>query len=179
MSLTNPDRNVTVDDLQYYEQRWAHHNLATIEPTTTASKAYAVGDYFVYSGQLYKVTTAIASGGTIVTSGVSANVEATTVADELGGGSQSPIAILETINFTLNTGKQNKSQSIPYHEGYIPVGIMQSSGFGYKAMIYGMEIQYATSDNPWFGWFIENNDSSSHTVYVKILYVRADVLTII
>lgn len=40
-------------------------DLATIEATSTASKAYAVGDYLVYGGILYRVTAAIANGGTI------------------------------------------------------------------------------------------------------------------
>ena len=60
---------------------WAEvgSNLATVEGTTTASQAYAIGDYLVYGGQLYKVTAAIASGGTIVLTGSGANVMATTV----------------------------------------------------------------------------------------------------
>lgn len=40
-------------------------NFATYQATTTASKAYAVGEYLTYNGYLYKVTTAIAVGGTI------------------------------------------------------------------------------------------------------------------
>lgn len=38
---------------------------APTEASSTASKAYAVGDYFVYNGKLYITTSAIASGGTI------------------------------------------------------------------------------------------------------------------
>lgn len=55
-------------------------NLATIEGTTTASKAYAVGDFLVLTGQLYKVTQAIAQGGTIT---VGTNVVADNVGSEL------------------------------------------------------------------------------------------------
>lgn len=40
-------------------------NFATYQATTTASKAYAIGEYLTYNGYLYKVTTAIAIGGTI------------------------------------------------------------------------------------------------------------------
>ena len=58
-------------------------DFATVEYTNTASKDYAVGKYLVYGNKLYKVTTAITSGGTIVTSGASANVEQTTVGNEL------------------------------------------------------------------------------------------------
>lgn len=57
-------------------------NMATIESGTTASKAYAVGDYMVRNGQLYKVTAAIASGGTIT---VGTNVAAAAAADDIAG----------------------------------------------------------------------------------------------
>lgn len=40
--------------------------LAPYEATTTASQAYSVGDYLGYDGKLYRVTTAISSGGTII-----------------------------------------------------------------------------------------------------------------
>jgi len=52
--------------------------IAPVEATTTASRAYAVGDLLIYNGTLYRVTTAIASGGTI-TPGT--NCTATSVSD--------------------------------------------------------------------------------------------------
>jgi hypothetical protein len=39
--------------------------IAPVEATSTASKAYAVGDLFIYDGKLYRVIAAISSGGTI------------------------------------------------------------------------------------------------------------------
>lgn len=57
-------------------------DFATVEDSTTASKAYKVGEYLVYNNRLYRVTTAIASGGTINT-GTGGNVKQTTVGDEL------------------------------------------------------------------------------------------------
>lgn len=79
--LTVPNLTATGDitDGQGNSLKGSNSNLAPIEPTTTASQAYGVGDYLVYGGQLYKVTTAIASGGTIVPTGSGANVAATTV----------------------------------------------------------------------------------------------------
>lgn len=55
-------------------------NLATIEATSTASQAYAIGDYLVYNGQLYAVTAAIALGETLT---VGTNISSTTVGTEL------------------------------------------------------------------------------------------------
>lgn len=54
-------------------------NFASYESTSTASKAYKVGQKLTYNGYLYRVTTAIAQGGTI-TSGT--NCVQTTVGEE-------------------------------------------------------------------------------------------------
>lgn len=55
-------------------------SIAPIEETTTTTQAYAVGDYLYYDGTLYKVTTAIASGGTI---SIGTNVSPVSVADTM------------------------------------------------------------------------------------------------
>lgn len=55
-------------------------DFATYQSSLTASRAYKVGEYLTYNGYLYKVTTAIASGGTI-TPGT--NCVQTTVGDEV------------------------------------------------------------------------------------------------
>lgn len=54
--------------------------VATVEPTTTASKAYNVNDFLIYNNVLYKVIANIANGGTITPN---TNVSATTVGAEL------------------------------------------------------------------------------------------------
>ena len=54
--------------------------LAYVETGTTASRAYSVGEYFCWNGLLYRVTSAISSGGTI-TPGT--NCEQATVGNEL------------------------------------------------------------------------------------------------
>lgn len=57
-----------------------HSNVATIEDSSTASKAYAVGEFLVYNSQLYKVTAAIASGDTLT---VGTNIASTSIGDEI------------------------------------------------------------------------------------------------
>lgn len=57
--------------------------LAPTESTSTASKLYMAGDLLYYNDTLYRVTSSIASGSTIITSGASANVTETTVDNEL------------------------------------------------------------------------------------------------
>lgn len=54
--------------------------IAPTETSTTASQNYEVGSYLIYNNTLYKVTSAIASGGTIT---IGTNVSATTIMAEL------------------------------------------------------------------------------------------------
>ena len=54
--------------------------IATVENSTTATQAYAEGDFVVVGGQLYKATDTISIGDTL-TSGT--NIEASTVASEI------------------------------------------------------------------------------------------------
>lgn len=52
--------------------------MATIQTTLVASKSYAVNECFVYDDEIYVVTSAISSGGTIV---IGTNCELTTISD--------------------------------------------------------------------------------------------------
>ena len=58
----------------------ADANLADVETTNIASKSYNAGEYLLYDSQFYKVTTAIAQGGTLV---VDSNIVQTKVGTEL------------------------------------------------------------------------------------------------
>lgn len=55
-------------------------NIATIEDSNVASQAYSVGNFLILDGQLYRVTNAIAQGGTIT---VGTNVTLDSVGSEL------------------------------------------------------------------------------------------------
>lgn len=62
-------------------------DMADVEATTTATRAYSVGDYVVCKGQLYKATASIAVGETI-TPGITpgTNVTPVKITDEMGAG---------------------------------------------------------------------------------------------
>lgn len=70
---------------------------ATVEESTTASKAYKVGEHLILNNILYRVTTAIASGGTI-TPGT--NCVQTTVGDEIANN----ILRFDSIAVSAGTG---------------------------------------------------------------------------
>ena len=78
--------------------------ISGVESTATASKAYAAGEYFVLNDVLYKVTAAIASGGTI-TPGT--NCTATDVSAELGTLKDSLTGLQNIIGNYNNAGFHN------------------------------------------------------------------------
>jgi hypothetical protein len=73
-------------------------NLATIEGST-ASKAYAKGDFLVFGGRLCKAKTSIASGATLV---LDTNIELDSVGDELSSLS-SDLVDYHTSNLSFNS----------------------------------------------------------------------------
>lgn len=77
-------------------------DIATVETTSTASKAYSVGEYLVYNNQLYKVTSAIASGGTLT---VGTNISATSAGGELTS-IKDALSPWETVTNTSLTGSE-------------------------------------------------------------------------
>lgn len=66
-----------------YQISGIESDIATIEPTSTASKNYAVGEYMFYDWEFYRVITVITAGDTIVTTGAGQNVTEVTVGGEL------------------------------------------------------------------------------------------------
>lgn len=55
-------------------------DIATVEPTNTASRAYSVGELVYVNGNLYKVITTIASGATFT---VGTNIQSTNVSESV------------------------------------------------------------------------------------------------
>lgn len=82
---------------------------ATVEATSTASQAYAIGAYFVYNGLLYKCTVAIAQGGTI-TPGT--NCTATTAGAEISTLNQNLTPVLLWTNPAPTAGFGPQTVSI-------------------------------------------------------------------
>ena len=72
-------------------------DFAHYESTTTASKAYAIGEYLTYNGYLYRVTAAISSGGTIT---IGTNVVQTNVGDEI----KNKVLRFDSVSVSATTG---------------------------------------------------------------------------
>lgn len=81
--------------------------LATVEASTTASKAYSANEYLVLNGVLYKVTANIAQGGTIVTEGAGKNVDLATVGGELNAINSNLSSLGSSVNNMNNTAEQD------------------------------------------------------------------------
>lgn len=72
-------------------------NLATVEDTAVASKAYVVGEHLLYSGEYYIVTQAIAQGGALT---IGTNIVRAKVGDEISNinGEIANINAINTFN---------------------------------------------------------------------------------
>lgn len=99
-SSANPVENRVID--AQLKTKANQTQLATVEASTTASKAYSANEYLVLGGVLYKVTDNIAQGGTIVTEGAGKNVDLATVGGELA---------------TLKSGLTNVNVALSVPEG--------------------------------------------------------------
>lgn len=138
-------------------------NQATIESSSTASRNYAKGDFLVRNGLLYKVTSAIASGGTI-TPGT--NCVATNTGAELTSLNDSFVnATTPTqITATAGTGVTINAQRI-YKIGRLAIcefDITTSSSLATNSNILtGCPASIAT----WEFFGEKTADGSTHTFY--------------
>lgn len=64
-TITNDADKIASDAAVYTECQKLESNFAVIQASNVATQAFAIGDYLTYQGELYKVTSAIANGGTI------------------------------------------------------------------------------------------------------------------
>lgn len=86
--------------------------IAGVESSSTASKAYSVGEYFVYNNNLYRVTASIASGGTIAPN---TNCVEVTLGGELESLKQAVESISGTVKIATGTiGTSATSASVSY-----------------------------------------------------------------
>lgn len=86
-------------------------SFATVEPSSESAHAYAVGQYLVYNGYLYKTLQAISIGDTLNDTAPSGNIALVTVADELNA-IQSDVADAQTDIGTLQTDMTTTQSSV-------------------------------------------------------------------
>lgn len=99
--------------------------IAPTEASTTASQAYAIGERFWLNGTLYIATAAIASGGTIVTSGSGANCKVDVLGDDVSDLKSAVDDLEETLsggldNLVVGTSEQllsktGETEQVPYN----------------------------------------------------------------
>lgn len=100
-------------------------SIATIE-TSPATANHSVGEYIVYNGQLYKVTTAITSGTTLT-----GKISAVSVGDEiasLNSGSMQNRKLLGSGTPTANTS-YSLNESVSNYK-YIEIILVKNGGNG-------------------------------------------------
>lgn len=89
-------KKVTLTNVANFVNATMKAMITDVEASSTAAKAYAVGDSLILGNTLYKVTAAIAIGDTI-TAGT--NVTATTVTALIADGGGSSLPAASGVNF--------------------------------------------------------------------------------
>lgn len=97
------------------------------EATATSTHAYSEGDYFIYNDVLYKATTSIGIGDTIVPN---TNCSATNVTTEVAA-INSDLIKSRTVNVTTNS---DGSWTTPVIDGQTPIAVFSDTPF-YMAVI--------------------------------------------
>lgn len=137
-------------DTNFTAKQWVDNtsaSLAPIEATSTASQPYTVGKRLVYGGRLYKVTQAIAQGGTL-TPGT--NITPDTVDEELS-----------TINTHLaNLENWEVAQKIAIGK--------RGNNTVYKYIMSG-NVDSASFFNAWYGFISYNTIGMSNIISCRLL----------
>ena len=137
----------TIGDIENIE-----NNIANIETSSTASKAYSVGEYFWYNNTLYCCTVDITSGGTITPN-------TNCVAAKLGGD-------VSDLNSTINDFIENTSRNVmvltPHTETKNGVTITVTED--------SITLSGTASANAYFYDFFNNSDFvGSYTFGLKVI----------
>lgn len=106
-------------------------DIATVQTSATASRAYSVGEYLVLNGQLYIVTSAIANGGTIA---VGTNVSATTAGAQLKSLNDSLVSLNSVVG-----KKASFSLTLPNITAGAKVTVQQNWSYASPFMINILE----------------------------------------
>lgn len=88
-------------------------DIATVEPTNVASRAYNVGELVYVNGNLYKVITSISGGATFT---VGTNIQSTNVSEGLRGG------LVKSASFS---GTTNIQGNVEMSVGSLPIIIVK------------------------------------------------------
>lgn len=138
-------------------------DIATVETTSTASKAYSVGEYLVYNNQLYRVTASIASGGTLTVgtniSATSAGGELTSIKDALS--KLSPVGSYDNFWVSMNAGYQGKGTcTVPIPNFSDNYNVTITDAMSYNGST-GTQIKNKLTATPRsFGFVISSSDTA-------------------
>ena len=144
-------------------QNDVNENLATIEGST-ASQAYAKGDFLVFGGRLCKAKTSIASGATLV---LDTNIELDSVGDELSSLSSQLTSVRDFQNDVVigSFGNQALHRAFFSKSTVTTGGLSVGAVSGYPVNMYG---SYKQNDGSIVGlskYFSGGGSTSFCTVY--------------
>jgi len=130
--------------------------IAPDENDLVADRDYAIGDLFTANGKVYKVTSEILTGATIVTTGNNANCEETSVAD----------AFVKDVQANGVSVLQDGVANIPIMSAQ-NYGVAKAAGYGIDMGVSGLTGYLVT--HPAESSFIKSADNSNYSTYRPIV----------
>ena len=152
--------------------------LAPVESNTATSQAYNIGDIFSHLGKLYKVTSAISSGGVITPgSGAGDNCIETTIASNLNNKADKTDTVLLTTlsrgrkaNTTVGTGSFAFGSDVEA-SGTMSISLgLSSVASGISSLAIGTRVEAKNTSTIAFG---QNTIASAPNAHVEGLYTTA------
>jgi hypothetical protein len=158
-------------------------SLATIEPTSSASKAYAAGDYLVYNGQLYKATGTISPDETLTPGGnIEATDTATAIKDSIAVNNTQTTILISAIdsssryagrtgNVLLVKGWFHTTSNIPSSTPFIDIGLVPKNSLCYGILHKNPGPTYLIQLNGASGFVNSPLDANSYYNFCIIAFV--------
>lgn len=116
-------------------------DIATVEPSNTASRAYSVGELVYVNGNLYKVITAISIGATFT---VGTNIQSTNVSERIKSN-DNPVEIREVTvsNFAYAANDYNNMSAYKPNDTTRTWYLMAARTNNASVQIAGIQSSYA------------------------------------
>lgn len=149
-------------------------NIADVEASAIASKAYEADDYLIYAGQFYRAITDIAQGDTLI---VDSNIRATNIGHEIScieAGSKIRMTFGEDfagLGYTLTDGVESYSGTVPETAPFVVDQVVSdlNTTFTVSAEVEGTTYSNSVAVGQFYGLYEMELRTFSATLNVTVV----------
>ena len=149
-------------------------NIADVEASAIASKAYEADDYLIYAGQFYRAITDIAQGDTLI---IDSNIRATNIGHEIScieAGSKIRMTFGEDfagLGYTLTDGVESYSGTVPETAPFVVDQVVSdlNTTFTVSAEVEGTTYSNSVAVGQFYGLYEMELRTFSATLNVTVV----------